>query len=128
MIKTLEKLFFYILAGFLTLFLAKEFVSGVKIQTFPSSYFLFFPLDTPAKVILIIGSLIGIFNLVFKPILKKISLPFEILTFGVFGFFLNMAILWFFDIIFIELEFLNLKCLFLTTVISQILSFFLGLK
>jgi uncharacterized membrane protein YvlD (DUF360 family) len=126
--KLLESVFFYILAGFLTLFLAMEFVPGVKIQTFPSSYFLSIPLNSKEKVILVIGSLIGLFNLIFKPLLKKISLPFEVLTFGVFGFFLNMAILWFFDIIFLELEFLDLKALFLTTLISQVLSFFFGLK
>jgi uncharacterized membrane protein YvlD (DUF360 family) len=126
--KILESVFFYILAGFLTLFLAMEFVPGVKIHTFPSSYFLSIPLNSKEKVILVIGSLIGLFNLIFKPLLKKISLPFEVLTFGVFGFFLNMAILWFFDIIFLELEFLDLKALFLTTLISQVLSFFLGLK
>jgi uncharacterized membrane protein YvlD (DUF360 family) len=124
----INNVLFYILGGILTLFLAKEFIPGVKIQIVPSSSFLSIKLDTEAKIILIIGSLLGLFNFFIKPILKKISLPFQILTFGLFGFVLNMAILWFFDIIFLELEFLNLKSLFLTTLLSIFISFLLGLK
>lgn len=47
------------------------------------------------KFFIIGGLILGIVNLIFKPILKVLSLPFVIITGGLFLIVINMAILWF---------------------------------
>ncbi|MCD8494841.1 MAG: phage holin family protein [Candidatus Pacebacteria bacterium] len=43
---------------------------------------------------LLAGFVIGLINVLIKPFLKIVTLPLNILTFGVFGFLLNAVLFW----------------------------------
>ena len=109
------KLLFHIISGALGLFLAAKFVPGVEFYgTF--------------LMLVIIGGVLGIINFLIKPILKAISLPIRILTFGIFSLVINMAMVWLIEILFPrDLEITGLLPLFLTTIIIWALNFFFGI-
>ena len=109
------RLFFHILAGTLGLFLAARFVPGVE----------FFG---AVQMLLIIGSILGLINLFIKPILKAITLPLRLLTFGLFTLVINMGLVWSVEILFPEeLEITGLVPLFWTTIIIWGLNLIFGL-
>jgi len=109
------KLLFHIISGALGLFLAAKFIPGVEFYgTF--------------AMLLIIGTTLGIINFFIKPVLKAISLPIRILTFGLFSLVINMGLVWLIEILFPkELEITGLLPLFWTTLIIWALNFFFGL-
>lgn len=49
--------------------------------------------------LLLAGAVFGIANVVLKPLLTLIALPLIILTFGIAYFFVNVAILWFTELV-----------------------------
>jgi len=111
----ISRLLFHIFSGILGLFLAVKFVPGVE---FMGSY----------KMLLIIGGVLGLINFFIKPILKAISLPIRILTFGLFSLVINMAMVWLVEILFPrDLEITGLLPLFWTTVIIWALNLIFGL-
>lgn len=103
-----------IIAGILGLFLAVKFVPGVE-----------FAGET--QYLLLTGCILGLINFFIKPILKVITLPLKILTFGLFGLVLNMLIIWTIDVLFPELVIQGIVPLFWTTLICWGISFLLGL-
>lgn len=109
------KVLFHIISGALGLFLAAKFVPGVEFYgTF--------------LMLVIIGGVLGIINFFIKPILKAISLPIRILTFGIFSLVINMTMVWLIEILFPrDLEITGLLPLFLTTIIIWALNFFFGI-
>jgi len=109
------KLLFHIISGALGLFLAAKFVSGVEFYgTF--------------LMLLIIGGVLGLINFFLKPILKAVSLPLRILTFGLFSLVINMGLVLLIEILFPkDLEITGLLSLFWTTVIIWALNFLFGL-
>lgn len=124
----MEKLFWHIVAGILAIFLAARFVAGVALEILPDSSFLGFALTQYWHILLVIGGILGIVNFFIKPILNLITLPLKFLTLGLFSILLNMAIIWFLDILFLELTIIGLTPLFFTTVIVWAVNLFLGLK
>ena len=108
------KLLFHIISGILWLFLAAKLIPGVEFYgTF--------------LMLVIVGIAIGLINLYIKPFLKVISFPIRMLTLGIFSLIINMAIIWFIEIIFPkELEITGLIPLFWTTLIIWTLNFFFG--
>ena len=109
------RLLFHILAGISGLFLAARFVPGVE----------FFG---TVQMLLIIGSILGLINFFIKPILKAITLPLRILTFGLFSLIINMGLVWTVEILFPkDLEITGLIPLFYTTIIIWGLNLILGL-
>jgi len=56
------------------------------------------------KVAFLAGLLLGLFNLIVKPIVKILSLPINILTLGLFNIIINAGMLWIVDMIIRELE------------------------
>jgi len=110
------KLILHIAAAALGLFLAAKIVPGVD---FYGTYFM----------IIIVGAILGLVNFFIKPILKAISLPIRILTLGLFGLVINMALVWLIaDIVFADvLEISGIIPLFWTTIIIWLSNFFLGL-
>jgi len=111
----IARLLFHIFSGILGFFLAAKFVPGVE---FMGSY----------KMLLIIGGVLGLINFFIKPILKAISLPIRILTFGLFSLVINMAMVWLVEILFPrDLEITGLLPLFWTTVIIWALNLIFGL-
>ncbi|MFQ6050025.1 MAG: phage holin family protein, partial [Candidatus Paceibacterales bacterium] len=79
-------------------------------------------------ILILVGAILGLINFFIKPILDKITLPLKILTLGVFSLIINMAIIWFVDIFFRELQVSGLLALFFSTIIVWGISFLLGLK
>ena len=110
------KLIFQIIAGILGFWLAVKFVPGVE-------------LTGSLKTLVLVGTILGLINFFIKPILKLITLPLKILTFGLFSLVINILIVWVVaDILFpTELEIQGIVPLFWTTVIIWIISFLLGL-
>ena len=56
------------------------------------------------KIAFLAGLLLGLFNLLVKPIVKILSLPINILTLGLFNIIINAGMLWIVDLIIKELE------------------------
>lgn len=107
-------LIFQVLAGSLSLWLATKFVPGVSFSG-------------DIKYFLLTGVVLGLINLIIKPILNLITLPLRIITLGLFGIVINMAVIWFVDIAFPELVIKGIIPLFWTTLIVWGVSQFLGL-
>lgn len=49
------------------------------------------------KIALLAGLLLGLFNLLVKPIVKIVSLPINVLTLGLFNIIINAGMLWIVD-------------------------------
>jgi putative membrane protein len=106
----MRKLVIQILTGILGLWLATKFIEGVELKA------------GNLKILFLAGLILGLINFFIKPILKIITLPLRILTFGLFGLIINMGIIWAVSKIFPELVFHGLLSLFLTTIIVWFLS------
>lgn len=121
------KILFQIIASILGLYLAQRFVPGVSLGVIPGgSVYFNFTLDQFWQVLLLTGGALGLMNTVIKPILKTVTLPIRIITFGLFSFIINILMVWLTDVIFPELVIQGLVPLFWTTVIVWILGWFLA--
>ncbi len=123
------RLFWYIIAGILSIFLAVRFIPGVSLEIIPRQS-VYFGIEFTEKwqILFLIGGILGFINCFIKPILDKITLPLKILTLGLFSLILNMMLVWFLDIVFIELQILGIVPLFFTTIAIWIVNMLLGLK
>lgn len=101
-----------LVAGVASLWLADKFVHGVEVTGGVHFYF-------------IIGAVLGLINFFIKPLLKTITLPLRILTLGLFGLVINMAIVWAADILFPELVIDRIVPLFWTTAIFTVINMIL---
>lgn len=99
-----RKLILQIIAGIVSIWLAKELVPGIEFTGF-------------IKDLLLAGLLLGLINAFIKPILNLITLPLRIITLGLFGLLINMGIVWAIDIFFTNLNFVGLLPLFWTAII-----------
>jgi putative membrane protein len=105
-------LFLQILAGILGLWLSVIYVPKVE---FIGSW----------QQLILAGAILGLINFFIKPILKVITLPLRILTFGLFSLVINMLIVWLVDIIFPDLIISGIIPLFWTSLIVWGISFIL---
>ncbi len=112
----MNRLILQVIAGIASLWLATKFVPGVEFQG-------------EIKYLILAGLVLGLINFFLKPLLKLITLPLKILTFGLFGLVINMGIVWLVaDVLFPQnLEIHGLVPLFWTTIIVWLVSLFLGL-
>jgi putative membrane protein len=125
----IERLFWYITAAVLAVFLAVRFVPGVELKVIPGeSSFLGVNLTEQWHLLLAVGIVLGVINSFLKPILNLITVPLKILTLGIFSLILNMLVVWFLDIFFKELQIIGIIPLFFTTLIVWLVNFLLGLK
>ena len=125
----MDRLFWQIVVGILGIYLGTHFVPGVSLEIPPEGIiFLGIKLTAQWQVLVLIGIVLGLVNSFIKPILKIITLPLRILTFGLFGLIINMLMIWLVDIFFPELIIAGLIPLFWLTFIVWILSFLLGLS
>ena len=123
-----NRLILQIIAGILSLWLAAQFVPGVTLEIIPGeSEFLGIELIEKWQIFLLVGAVFGLINFFIKPVLKLITLPLRILTLGLFGFIINMLIIWVVDILFPELIIPGISPLFWTAIIIWGTSFLLGL-
>jgi len=124
----MERLFWQIIVGILGIYLGINFVPGVSVEIPPEGIiFLGMKLTAQWQVIVLIGIVLGLVNFFIKPIFKIVTLPLRILTFGLFGFVINMLMIWLVDIFFLELVISGIVPLFWLTIIVWVLSFLLGL-
>ncbi len=113
----MRKLLSQIISAGLGLWLATIFVAGVRVQTYPDSMFFGFPLTAQWQLFILFGIILGLLNFFVKPLLDTITLPLRIITLGLFGFVINMALIWAIDYIFREFSAPFLYPLFWTTLI-----------
>lgn len=100
----MRKLLSHILATMLGLWLAVLFIPGVHIGLRNNSSFFGFHLTFLAQLYILLGIILGLLNFFVKPILDIITLPLRIITLGLFGFAVQMALLWAVDVMFVELS------------------------
>jgi putative membrane protein len=86
------------------IWLAVQFIPGVQ---FNGSW----------KVLLLAGVLLGLINFFIKPIVNLITLPIRVLTLGLAGFVVNMAVIWLADLYFAEIIIQGLIPLFWTSLL-----------
>jgi putative membrane protein len=124
----MNSLILQIVAGILGIFLGTRFVPGVSLEIIPGQSSLFgIEFTASWQILLLVGSILGLINFFIKPILKMITLPLRILTFGLFSLVINILIIWTVDILFPELIISGIIPLFWTTVIIWGVSLLLGL-
>ena len=122
----MKKLFWQILVSILAIFLAVTFVPGVTLNVLPGkSVYFGIKFTQDWQILILIGIVLGLINFFIKHILNLITLPLRILTLGLFSLVINMAIIFFLDIIFIELDISGISSLFFTTLIVGILNLLL---
>ncbi len=104
-----------------------RFVPGVSLKI-PAEgvIFLGMKLTQEWQVLVLVGVALGLVNFFIKPILKIVTLPLRILTFGLLGLVINMLLIWAVDIFFPELVIEGLAPLFWLTVIVWGINFLLG--
>ena len=112
----MKQFLWQIIVGILGLYLAILLIPGVAISGGEEL--------TPqgAKTLFLAGAVLGLINFFIKPIVKIITFPLRLLTFGLFGLVINMAMVWIVDIIFPELVIANLWAIFWTSLIIWLLS------
>lgn len=77
----MRKLFFAVLISALALWVAHQYVPGIDISGGPQVY-------------LIAGIVLGLLNVVVKPILKVIAFPLMLISLGLFSLIINALLLW----------------------------------
>jgi len=113
----MKSLLSQIVSAGLGLWLATMFVPQVTAQIYPDSSFFGFPITATWQLFILFGIISGLINFFVKPILNIITLPLRIITLGLFGYVINMALIWAVDVIFKELSIPLLYPLLLTTLI-----------
>ncbi len=78
------KLIFTILADAVAIWVAAYFIDGIEIGGEGSSFWL---------TLLAVAVIFGVLNAIVKPVLQLLSLPFIVLTLGLFLFIVNAAML-----------------------------------
>ncbi|MEA2092452.1 MAG: phage holin family protein, partial [Patescibacteria group bacterium] len=96
----LKKYLLHIIIGVAGFFLADYFLDAVTIKD--------------NNFLLVAGITLGSINFFIKPAIKLITLPLRIITLGLFSFFINIAIVWFVQAIFQEIEIIGFLALFYT--------------
>ena len=124
--KHIRKLISQIVVGILGIFLSVKFVPGGSLRIIPGqSNFFGINLTQEWQIITLVGATLGIINFFIRPILRLISFPLRLLTLGLFSLIIDIAIVWFLQVIFLEFRILGLVPLLETTLITWALGLFL---
>ncbi len=115
-----------IISAGLGLWIATLFVGGVIVQPHVGSNFFGFSLTAQWQLLILFGIVIGLLNYFVKPVLDLITLPLRIITLGLVGFLISMAMIWIVDYMFVELSTPLLYPLFWTTFIITVIDVLLG--
>lgn len=110
------RFFYHIVSGILGLFLSIKYIQGIDYEGTLLTF-------------LIAGFLLGIINFFIKPILKIITLPIRVITFGLFSLIINIGLV--FSIVgFLfarEFSISGIKPLIFTTLIIWLFNFLFGI-
>jgi len=80
---------------------------------------------TDIKAAVVTAVVIGIVNTFIRPIIQLITLPISILTFGIFAFLINVALLWFTSIYVPGFQISSFNTAILASIILSLVSWFL---
>jgi len=100
------RLFLQIIAGIAGIWLAIMYIPGVD-----------FIEKGNWQILILAGIILGLINFFIKPILKVITLPLRVITFGLFGLVINILTVWIVSFIFPEI-------IFPQEIIQKIIAFF----
>jgi putative membrane protein len=102
--------------GIIGIYLAILFIPGVDITSGEFT-------REGIKILILVGSVFGLINFFIKPVISFITLPLRIITLGLFGILINIAMIWIVDIIFTELVISGFSALFWTSILIWFLGF-----
>ncbi len=122
----MKKLLSKIVSAGFGLWLSSIFVPQVRIVLYPDSNFFGFSITQQWQIFLILGIILGLLNYFIKPILKIITLPLTIITFGLFSFVVNIALLFVVDMMFRELSVPLFWPIIETTIVIGIVNFIIS--
>ena len=123
----IDRLILHIITGVISFWVAIAVIPGVEIEIIPNISGIFgIQFTATWQILILIGSVLGLINLFIKPILNAITLPLRILTLGLFGLVINIAIIWSVDLLFPDLIINGFIPLFWTAVIVWIVNFIYG--
>ena|SRR5581483_6569820 len=122
----MKRLLICILGAGVGLWLATLIISGVAVTLYKTSNFFGIPLAYQWQLFVLFGVALGLLNFFVKPILNVITLPLRIITLGLFGFIINMALLWVVASVFTELQVPLFWPLIWTTLIIWLLQLILS--
>jgi|SRR3989344_2930209 len=97
-----KKIILLTISAILGIWLASSFVPGVEVKLLSDSSFFGIRLTAVWQIYVLLGIIIGLLNFFIKPILDLITLPLRIITLGLFGFLINIALIWVVDVMFKE--------------------------
>ncbi len=118
----MKRFFAQIVANIIGIWLAAEFVSGIRVEVIPGvSSFLGISLTATWQVLILLGIILALLNFFVKPLLKLITVPFRIITLGLFGIVISMGLIKMVDLLFAEFSTVWFWPLFWTTIIIWIL-------
>lgn len=69
-----------IIVGAIAVFIASQWVTGIEVESWKAAFL--------ASIVL------GIINLVVRPVIKVLTLPITLLTLGLFSFVINTLLFW----------------------------------
>ncbi|MSU54536.1 MAG: hypothetical protein EXS48_01700 [Candidatus Staskawiczbacteria bacterium] len=118
----MKRLLYQMISAGVGLWLATIFVTGVTVTAYSGSNFYGINLSETWKLFILLGIILGLLNYFVKPILNVITLPLRIITLGLFGFAVNMFLIWVVDYIFTEFSAPFLHPLLWTTLIIWVLN------
>ena len=102
-------------------------ILGNSLALFAANYFVpSFVVSGSWKEYLLAGAFLGLLNLVVRPVLKMISMPFIILTLGLFTLVINGLLLWTVDYIFDFISIKDVTTLLYAVVVVTIVNLFIS--
>jgi len=110
----LTKLIIQILTNAVAIYVAVKIVSGFTLR------------EESFTVLLTAGFILGMINFFIKPLLKFISAPLILFTFGLFTIVINIAMLLLLDHFITELEISGLWAAFWAMIVISAVNFFIG--
>jgi len=98
------------------IYVAHMLVEGVNIYIDKSSQWQF------VAILVLIGAVIWVGNTIIKPLVKVLTFPLILVTFGLFNVVINMVILWGADMLLPQLEISGFLPLLFTTIIISVIN------
>lgn len=98
------------------IYLAARFINGVTLNADLNNF------SDVAPILILIGSVLWIGNSIIRPLLKLLTFPLIIVTFGLFNAIINILILWGVDIILPQIEIAGIIPLLWTVLVVWIVN------
>lgn len=100
--------------------LAARFIRGFEVIPHDFSWLNFLNVSPFVQSLIVAGLILALLNAIIRPILKLLSLPLLIITFGLFHIVINLVILYIADAYFAELAISGFRALFFGSILIGI--------